>query len=44
MQFLALALLAASVVVVADTENEGHHGGTKPWVKDFKNLVAFGDR
>ncbi|TVY53076.1 Acetylesterase [Lachnellula cervina] len=43
MQFLALALLAASVVVVADTENEGHHGGTKPWVKDFKNLVAFGD-
>jgi hypothetical protein len=44
MQFLAVALLAASAVVVADTDNEGHHGGSKPWVADFKNLVAFGDR
>ena len=43
MQFLAIALLAASAVVVADTENEGHHRDSG-WLKDFKNLVAFGDR
>lgn len=43
MRFLAVTLLAASAVVVADIEPEGHHG-SKPWLKDFKNLVAFGDR
>lgn len=43
MRFL-LSLLAASAVVLADIENEGHHGGGQAWVKDFKNLVAFGDR
>lgn len=44
MRFLALSLLAASAIVLADTENEGHHGGGNLWVRDFKNLVAFGDR
>ncbi|KAH8659248.1 GDSL lipase/esterase [Tricladium varicosporioides] len=43
MHFSIVGLLAASAVVVADVENEGNHGGSKAWVKDFKNLVAFGD-
>jgi hypothetical protein len=46
MQFHALLLLAISAVAIADTDNEGHHGQPKAqaWVKDFDNLVAFGDR
>jgi hypothetical protein len=35
MQLLALTLLAASAVVIANQ---------KPWVTYFDNLVAFGDR
>jgi hypothetical protein len=46
MQLQALLLLAASAVAIAETDNEGHHGkpGAHAWVKDFDNLVAFGDR
>jgi hypothetical protein len=46
MQLYALLLLAASAVATANTDNEGHHGkpGAYAWVKDFDNLVAFGDR
>lgn len=46
MQIRALVLLAASAVVTAHTESDGHHGGphNQAWVKDFDNLVAFGDR
>ena len=46
MQLYALLLVAAGVVVAADTDNEGHHGepGAHAWVKNFDNLVAFGDR
>ena len=46
MQLYTLLLLAASVVVTANIDNEGHHGkpGANAWVKDFDNLVAFGDR
>ena len=46
MHLLVLIMLAASAVAIADTNNEGHHGQPKAeaWVKDFDNLVAFGDR
>jgi hypothetical protein len=45
MQFSATLLLAASALVAADVENEGNHGaGGRAWVKNFDNLVAFGDR
>jgi len=45
MRFNAILIIAASVLVAADVENEGHQGGGgNVWVKDFDNLVAFGDR
>jgi len=45
MKLSAVALLAVSSLVGADVDNEGHKGGggAKAWVKDFDNLVAFGD-
>jgi len=44
MQLFALTLAAVSTLVVADT-NVGQHGQpSRPaWVRDFDNLVAFGD-
>ena len=46
MQIFALILLSAIALVVADTRGHGKQG--KPlghaWVRDFDNLVAFGDR
>ena len=42
MQFFAILLLAASAVVSADSEHDRHHGSSRAWVGDFKNLVAFG--
>lgn len=42
MQFFALTLLAASSLVTATIGIGGHKGFT--WVRDFDNLVAFGDR
>jgi hypothetical protein len=46
MRLQHLLLLGASAAVIADTSNEGHHGQPKAqaWVKDFDNLVTFGDR
>jgi len=44
MQLSTILLLAVSSLVCADNDNEGGHGGgAKAWVKDFDNLVAFGD-
>ena len=44
MHLIITLLLTLSSVVVADIANEGHHGGSQAWVRDFDNLVAFGDR
>lgn len=45
MQFLSLALLAASALVRAGDSVRGHSNRpSHAWVRDFDNLVAFGDR
>jgi len=47
MQFFILALLAASAVVLADTDNHGQWGWgshSQAFVPTFDNLVTFGDR
>jgi hypothetical protein len=46
MQFFALGLIAASAVVYAETKAEQQHGrsNSRSWIRDFDNLVAFGDR
>jgi hypothetical protein len=47
MQLFTFALLTASAVVFADTDNHGHGGWgshSEAWVPTFNNLVTFGDR
>jgi hypothetical protein len=47
MHLFTIALIAASAVVWADTDNHGHPGwGSHPqaFIPSFDNLVAFGDR
>lgn len=42
--FSCILLLTVSALVSADVENGGHYGGgPNRWIKDFDNLVAFGD-
>jgi hypothetical protein len=45
MQFLSLAILAANALIVTANYPEGGHGKpSNSWIRDFDNLVAFGDR
>mgnify|MGYP001570950078 CR=1 FL=1 len=46
MQILALILFSTFVSVAADSRAHGKHGKSSghAWVRDFDNLVAFGDR
>jgi hypothetical protein len=47
MQLLTFALLTASAVVLADTDNDGQSGWgshSEAFVPNFENLVTFGDR
>ena len=46
MQILALILGSAIALVTADTRTHGKYGNPSghAWVRDFDNLVAFGDR
>lgn len=40
----ATLCLVVSAAVVGATEKVARHHGTNPWLRDFDNLVAFGDR
>lgn len=44
MRFSSLALLAAGIVGVSASSDGGAHGHGNAWVRDFDNLVTFGDR
>jgi hypothetical protein len=44
MQLFTFALIAASAVVFADSDNHGHPGWGSHFVPTFDNLVTFGDR